>query len=261
MAGEYELSPSMDYAQIAMVLRNADSTQTVNVTIPEGYTLAQIADTLVKNKVCTRIVLDEALNTYPFKHTFLQDRKPPKLNWLEGYLFPDTYTFVMNTEDGVRNVVNKMLNRFDEMYDSKIQEGAEQLGLSVHEVVTIASLIEREAKAEDEFATISGVIHNRLKNADQFPYLQIDATVQYAVGHKAELTSADLAYDSEYNTYLYKGLPPGPICCPGYSALYAATHPEQHNYFYYVAQADGTHLFANSYRQHEANIAAVSAAE
>ena len=82
-----------------------------------------------------------------------------------------------------------------------------------------------------------------------------------SVGHKAELTSADLAYDSEYNTYLYKGLPPGPICCPGYSALYAATHPEQHNYFYYVAQADGTHLFANSYRQHEANIAAVSAAE
>ena len=261
MAGEYELSPSMDYAQIAMVLRNADDTQTVNVTIPEGYTLEQIRETLLKNKVCTEDVLERAFSDYPFKHTFLADRQPPADNWLEGYLFPDTYTFVMNTDDAVHDVVNKMLNRFDEMYDEKIQSAAEELGLSVHEVVTIASLIEREARAEDEFAKISGVIQNRLNNPTEFPKLQIDATVQYAVGHKAELTSADLAVDSPYNTYLYDGLPPGPICCPGYSALYAATHPEQHNYYYYVAKSDGTHLFATTYSQHQENIAAVSAAQ
>ena len=261
MAGEYVLSPSMDYAQIAMVLRNADDTQTVNVTIPEGYTLEQIKETLIKNKVCTEEVLNEALTDYPFKHAFLIDQQPPEENWLEGYLFPDTYTFVMNTDDAVHDVVNKMLNRFDEMYDDKIQSGAEELGLTVHEVVTIASLIEREARAEDEFATISGVIHNRLNNPTEFPKLQIDATVQYVVGHKAELTSADLEVDSPYNTYLYDGLPPGPICCPGYSALYAATHPEQHNYYYYVAKSDGTHLFASTYSQHQENIAAVNAAE
>lgn len=261
MAGEYVLSPSMDYAQIAMVLRNADDTQTVNVTIPEGYTLEQIKETLIDNKACTEEVLNEALTNYPFKHTFLVDQQPPEENWLEGYLFPDTYTFVMNTDDAVHDVVNKMLNRFDEMYDDKIQSGAEELGLTVHEVVTIASLIEREARAEDEFATISGVIHNRLNNPTEFPKLQIDATVQYVVGHKAELTSADLEVDSPYNTYLYDGLPPGPICCPGYSALYAATHPEQHNYYYYVAKSDGTHLFASTYSQHQENIAAVNAAE
>lgn len=261
MAGEYDLSPSMDYAQIAMVLRNADNTQTVNVTIPEGYTVAQIKKTLIEKKVGIESVLDEALQNYPYKHTFLADQQPPEENWLEGYLFPDTYTFVMNTEDAVHDVVNKMLNRFDDMYDEKIQQGAEELGLTVHEIVTIASLIEREARAEEEFATISGVIHNRLNNPSQFSRLQIDATVQYAVGHKAALTSEDLEIDSPYNTYLYPGLPPGPICCPGYTALYAATHPENHNYFYYVAQADGTHLFANSYDQHQNNIAAVSAAE
>ena len=261
MAGEYELSPSMDYAQIAMVLRNADNTQTVNVTIPEGYTLEQISKTLLEKKVCTESVLNTALEEYPYKHTFLADQQPPEANWLEGYLFPDTYTFVMNTEDAVHDVINKMLNRFDDMYDEKIQAGAEELGLSVHEVVTIASLIEREARAEEEFETISGVIHNRLNNSSQFPYLQIDAAVQYAVGHKAALSNADLEIDSPYNTYLYPGLPPGPICCPGYTALYAATHPENHNYFYYVAKSDGTHLFANSYDQHQNNIAAVNAAE
>lgn len=260
MAGDYELSPSMDYAQIALVLRNADNAQTVNVTIPEGYTLAQISETLIVKKVCTEDVLNKALNEYPFKHLFLVDQQPPEENWLEGYLFPDTYTFIMNTDDAVHDVVNKMLNRFDDMYDQKIKDGAEKLGLSVHEVVTIASLIEREAKAEDEFAKISGVIHNRLNNPSEFPYLQIDATVQYAVGHKAELTSADLEVDSPYNTYRYEGLPPGPICCPGYSALYAATHPEEHNYYYYVAKSDGTHLFASTYSQHQENIAAVNSA-
>jgi UPF0755 protein len=261
MAGEYELSPSMDYMQLAMVLRNADSTQTVDVTIPEGYTLSQIRETLLNKKVCVESVLDEAINTYPYKHTFLADQQPPAENWLEGYLFPDTYTFVMNTEDAVHDVINKMLNRFDDMYDEKIQEGADALGLSVHEVVTIASLIEREARVESEFETISGVIHNRLNHPDLFPRLQIDAAVQYAVGHKSALTKEDLQIDSPYNTYLYPGLPPGPICCPGYTALYAATHPEEHNYFYYVAKSDGTHLFANSYDQHQNNIAAVSAAE
>lgn len=260
MAGDYELSPSMDYAQIALVLRNADNAQTVNVTIPEGYTLAQIKETLIANKVCTEEVLDEALNEYPFKHLFLVDQQPPEENWLEGYLFPDTYTFIMNTDDAVHDVVNKMLNRFDDMYDQKIKDGAEELGLSVHEVVTIASLIEREAKAEDEFTKISGVIHNRLNNPSEFPYLQIDATVQYVVGHKAELTSADLEVDSPYNTYLYEGLPPGPICCPGYSALYAATHPDDNNYYYYVAKSDGTHLFASTYSQHQENIATVNSA-
>ena len=146
-----------------------------------------------------------------------------------------------------------MLNNFDKKYDKQIQAGAEELGLSTREVVIIASLIEREAKQSDEFAKISGVIHNRLNNKEQFPHLQIDAALQYAVGHNNRLTDADKKLDSPYNLYLHEGLPPGPICNPGYNALYAATHPEEHDYYYYVAMPDGTHLFAKSNSQHNKN--------
>ena len=100
---------------------------------------------------------------------------------------------------------------------------------------------------------ISGVIHNRLNHSDEFPYLQIDASLQYAVGHNNPLTEADLQLDSPYNLYTHEGLPPGPICNPGYRALYAATHPDDHDYYYYVAMPDGTHLFAETNSEHNRN--------
>lgn len=252
-AGTYTLNPTMDYSQILRALTKTTSTTSVKVTIPEGYNLSQIRQTLLENHVTSPALLDNALNTYPFKHSFLKDQKPPMANWLEGYLFPDTYEFIQDSKQPVHEVVNVMLNNFAKKYDKQIQEGAEALGLSTHEVVTIASLIEREAKASDEFAKISGVIHNRLKNKEKFPYLQIDAALQYAVGHNNPLTDADKQLDSPYNLYLHEGLPPGPICNPGYNALYAATHPEDHGYYYYVAMPDGTHLFAKSNSQHNKN--------
>lgn len=252
-AGTYTLNPTMDYSQILRALTKTTSTTSVKVTIPEGYTTSQIRQTLLEKHVTSPTLLDNALNTYPFKHSFLKDIKPPKANWLEGYLFPDTYEFIQDSKQPVHEVVNVMLNNFDKKYDKQIQAGAEALGLSTHEVVIIASLIEREAKASDEFAKISGVIHNRLKNKEKFPHLQIDAALQYAVGHNNRLTDADKKLDSPYNLYLHEGLPPGPICNPGYNALYAATHPEEHGYYYYVAMPDGTHLFAKSNSQHNKN--------
>jgi UPF0755 protein len=250
--GTYTLNPTMDYNQIIRTLKGTDSSSnTVNVTIPEGYTIEQIRQTLIDAGVCTAEDLDEALNNYNFKHEFLQSMLPAKENWLEGYLFPDTYTFYQNNS-GVKTI-NKMLNNFNNQYDEKIKEGADKLGYSMQEVVIIASMIEREAKLDDEFARISGVIYNRLHSSN-FPYLQIDATIQYAVGHKETLTEEDLKVDSPYNTYTHQGLPPGPICNPGYTALYAATHPEEHNYYYYVAVPDGSHLFASSQSEHQKNI-------
>lgn len=251
LAGDYSLNPSMDYGAIIRALRNASGKSTVTITIPEGYTLEQIREVLLKHNICTAEALDEALNSYAYKWDFLRERTPEK-NWLEGYLFPDTYEFYQNNENGIQ-VINKLLNNFAEKYDQPIADGASTLGYSMYEIVTIASMIEREAQKEEEFAEISGVIHNRLKNSGQFPYLQIDATVQYAVGHKDALTDSDLQVDSPYNTYLYKGLPPGPIASPGYTALYAATHPADNGYYYYVAMPDGSHLFAKSNSQHEAN--------
>lgn len=215
----------------------------------------QVKQMLLDEHVCTEEAIDEALNTYSFKHEFLKDRKPAKEKWLEGYLFPDTYE-IYKGNSSVVSGINKMLNNFDEKYDDKIKQGAESLGMSMHEIVTIASLIEREAQHDSERTVISGVIHNRLKNADSFPYLQVDASVLYGLGRTSgKLSEEDLKSDSPYNLYTKQGLPPGPICNPGYASLYAASHPDNHNYYYYVAMPDGTHLFSNSYSEHEANIA------
>lgn len=253
LAGDYLLNSNMDYSAIIRSLRNANGdSNIVSVTIPEGYTIQQIREVLqTKHVVDDAAELNKALNQYQYNYEFLSGMTAGE-NWLEGYLFPDTYQFYLN--DNAINVIDKMLTNFQKKYDDNIKKGAEQLGLKTNEVVIIASMIEREAKLEDEFAMISGVIHNRMENSSKFPYLQIDATVQYAVGHKEELTAADLEVDSPYNTYKYKGLPPGPIASPGYTALYAATHPEEHNYYYYVAMPDGSHLFSTSKSEHNKNI-------
>ena len=252
LAGTYDLSPAMDYNQIVRALRNADKQQTVKVTIPEGYSIAQIKDALLGNGVCTEDDLNKALNEYAYKHDFLQDMLPPSDNWLEGYLFPDTYTFYKNG-DAVKDVVNKMLNNFDARYDDTIKEGAKKLDRSMQEIVIVASLVEREAKVADEFPMIAGVIYNRLESS-RFPTLDIDASVLYGLGRTSgTLTSKDLKTDTPYNTYLHEGLPPGPICNPGYNALYAASHPSEHNYYFYVAMPDGSHLFATTNSEHERN--------
>ena len=131
----------------------------------------------------------------------------------------------------------------------------------MNEIITIASMIEREAVMAKEQITISGVIHNRLKNSGKYPYLNIDATVQYALGdHKTALTTEDLKIDSPYNTYIYKGLPKGPICNPGMGAIIAAVSPESHKYYYYVATGkdDGSHIFTKTLEEHNAAKAEVA---
>nr|WP_297174079.1 endolytic transglycosylase MltG [uncultured Agathobaculum sp.] len=261
LAGSYALNPNMDYGQIIDTLVNMSSTETTTITIPEGYTVAQIKQLLLDEHVCTEDALDEELNNYAFRHDFLQSELPAEEGWLEGYLFPDTYE-IYKGNSTVRNTINTMLNNFDDKYDEEIQAGAEALDRTMHEIVTVASLIEREARVDEERATIAGVIYNRLNNASSFPYLQIDASVLYGLGRvSGTLSEEDLNSSSPYNLYLHEGLPPGPICNPGYASLYAAAYPEEHNYYYYVAMPDGTHLFANSYEEHQANIAASDAAQ
>ena len=261
LAGSYALNPNMDYGQIIDTLVNMSSTETMQITIPEGYSIAQIKQLLLDEHVCTEDALDEELNTYAFKHEFLQSELPAEEGWLEGYLFPDTYEIYKGNAT-VRNTINTMLNNFGDKYDEEIQAGADALGRSMHDIVTIASLIEREAQVDSERATIAGVIYNRLNNSGEFPYLQVDASVLYGLGRTGgTLSEEDLNSDSPYNLYNHEGLPPGPICNPGYASLYAAAHPEEHNYYYYVAMPDGTHLFANSYEEQQVNIATSDAAQ
>lgn len=261
LAGEYQLNPSMDYGQIIDKLTNSSSSDTLQITIPEGYSVAQVRQLLLDNHVCTADALDKVLNQYPFKHDFLQDEKPVEEGWLEGYLFPDTYE-IYKGNGSVVDTVNKMLNNFASRYDSEITDGANELGRSMHDIVTVASLVEREAQRDDERARIAGVIYNRLNNSSEFPYLQVDASVLYGLGRTSgKLTDEDLKSDSPYNLYTTEGLPPGPICNPGYASLYAASHPESHDYYYYVAMPDGSHLFASSYEEHQRNIATSNAAQ
>ena len=261
LAGEYQLNPSMDYGQIIDKLTNSSSSDTLQITIPEGYSVAQVRQLLLDNHVCTADALDKVLNQYPFKHDFLQDEKPVEEGWLEGYLFPDTYE-IYKGNGSVVDTVNKMLNNFASRYGSEITDGANELGRSMHDIVTVASLVEREAQRDDERARIAGVIYNRLNNSSEFPYLQVDASVLYGLGRTSgKLTDEDIKSDSPYNLYTAEGLPPGPICNPGYASLYAASHPESHDYYYYVAMPDGSHLFASSYEEHQRNIATSNAAQ
>lgn len=255
-AGTYELNSDMDYGQLISALRGSGEQRTVvRVTIPEGYTLQDICDLLVEKKVLTAEKFWETANTYPFSHAMLAD-VPMVENRLEGYLFPDTYDFYVG--DNAVNVINKMLNNFVKKYTKAMRNLTEANGLTIAEVVKVASLVEKEAKLADERTTIAGVIYNRL-HSSSFPYLQIDATIMYATGHKDALTADDLKIDSPYNTYTHEGLPPTAICNPGISCLMAAIQPEKTRYYYYVADTDGSHIFSRTLDEHNRAVAKVAA--
>lgn len=257
-SGTFQLSASMDYGQMISTLQRESTYQeTVDVTIPEGYTIAQIAELMEKARVCGSDDFIETANTYDFAHEMLED-VPMVENRLEGYLFPDTYEFYVN--DRPVSVINKMLNNFVDKYTDEMIALTEEKGMTIAEVVNIASLIERECRIPDEQTMISGVIHNRLDNSDEYPYLDIDATLLYAIGHKEELTAEDLETDTPYNTRLYPGLPPTAICNPGISAMLAALQPAEHNYYYYVANPQtGAHIFSRTLEEHNRAVAEMRA--
>lgn len=168
---------------------------------------------------------------------------------LEGYLYPDTYYFTKNQT--VDDIVNQLARTMDNVFTEEYTKKARELGFSKHEVLTIASLIEREAKHNDERATIGGVIYNRLKK-DML--LQIDATVIYGMGKGKEhktVYQSELDKPGPFNTYTEKGLPPGPIASPGKESIEAALYPEEHNYLYYVLRPEeNEHVFNETYNEH-----------
>lgn len=258
--GKFEVDSDMDYGQIINTLNRVPTyTETVSVTIPEGYTLKQIARLLEDARVCGAEDILDAAETYPFKHEMLQNIPMEEPNRLEGYLYPDTYEFYIN--DSPVRVLNAMLNNFNNKYTEEMRQLTENSGLTMRQILTIASMIEREAVLPEEQARISGVIYNRLNHMDAYPHLDIDATVQYALGeHKEMLTYEDLEVDSPYNTYKVIGLPQGPICNPGVPAILAALQPESHDYYFYVADPETKgHVFARNNAEHEENVAAMRA--
>lgn len=246
--GTYTLDTDMDYrAIISNMSASSASRATVDVTIPEGYTAMQVFERLEENGVCTVEELQDTAANYDFKFSFLQNVIPlGDYRRLEGYLFPDTYTFYVG--DDPVNVLNKMILRFDQKFTDEMRQEVADSGHTIHEVVIVASLIEKETTGDDQ-TSISAVIWNRLAS-DNYRLLQIDATVQYILPERKEfLTAEDLAIDSPYNTYLYEGLPAGPIANPGESSIRAAMNPEDSNMYFYALGDDGDHHFFRTYQE------------
>ncbi len=246
VAGTYELNTDMDYnALINAMSARSGNRKTVSVTIPEGYTLDQIFSLLAEQGVSTVATLQRVAAQHDFKFSFLQGVLPlGDYHRLEGYLFPDTYEFYMGGGDREAiQVLNKMILRFDQQFPDKLRQQAADMGYTVHDIVTIASLIEKETDGTDQTA-ISSVIYNRLNHPEYetVGLLQIDAAIAYATGRP--VTQEDYqTVISPYNTYLNKGLPPGPIASPGMVALNSALNPQDTNYYYYGLGDDNLHHY------------------
>lgn len=239
--GEYELSSSFDYRALIQNMRSgSDSALTVDVTIPEGFTMEQIFRRLEENKVCAYDDLVDAAANYKFNYSFLEGLPEGEASRLEGFLFPDTYQFYVGEQ--ASSVINKFLMVFYNKLDADMINRAQNMGISIKDAVTIAAMIEKEAANDDERGTISSVIHNRL-NAGM--PLGIDATILYLYPeHEGGPTGEMLERDTPYNTRIYTGLTPTPICSPGLASLKAALQPESTGYYYYALDTEtGTHRF------------------
>lgn len=267
--GVYDICYNYDYHALVSSMRtNSNNRVTVRVMIQEGATCAQIFALLEKNNVCTVEQLEECAASTEFDYWFLEGIPYGAENRLEGFLFPDTYDFY--EEDNPSRVLEKFLSNFNKKFTDEAKEQLTVLNetlaqrlrnagygddyiaaheITVYELITVASMIERESGGVQESGDISAVIYNRLCNPANFPYLQIDATIVYALGGITEaLTYEDLQYDSPYNTYLYSGLPVGPISNPGLNSIAASLYPSDENYYYYALdKSTGFHYFARTY--------------
>ena len=245
-AGTYALSPSMDAIEIMDALTVGGSADTKRFMIPEGYTIAKTADKLEREGFVDASVFLDELENGAFDYKFMP-ALPEGPNRLEGFLFPETYdVFAAATE---ADIINRMLTQFDKEFRDEYYTRATELGYNVHDMITIASLIEAETRIDEDRPLVSSVIYNRLAINMA---LQLDATVQYALGEtKERLYISDTQVDSPYNTYQILGLPPGPICSPGAAAIAAALYPADTEYIYYVLKPDesGGHNFAVTYSE------------
>lgn len=247
--GDYQLAPTMSPEDIIKSLLKGPQPSYNRLTIPEGYTTEQIIDLLVQKGIgtkeeCTKVITDDS-----FPYQFLQGA-PKGIHRLEGFLFPNTYFINKNTSPHA--AIDLFLQQFSKELTPEVKKQLVAKKLTVSQWVTVGSIVEKEAAKESDRPLIASVIMNRLKLNKP---LQIDATIQFILGTpKPKLYNSDLQIPSAYNTYLHRGLPPGPIANPGHAALQAALHPAQTDYLYYVAKKDGYHVFAKTYAEHLKNV-------
>lgn len=248
--GNFIIKPNTGYKELISKLQGGQSDFYI-VTIPEGFTLYQIGERLEKS---TSIKKEKFLQL-SIKDLNLNNLVSERTNTyydLEGFLYPDTYYIPNEATD--RDISSLMFSTFKSIFSDEYIQRAKELGLDINQVITIASLIEKEAANDSERKKISGVIYNRIKKGMM---LQVDASVIYAINKgktgMKKVSYNDLKVQDPYNTYVYKGLPPGPIAAPGKPSIEAALYPEKHDYLYYVANGEG-HVFSKTYEEHLSNV-------
>lgn len=257
-AGEYELRANMTMDEIIVALQHAPVQEEI-VRIPEGWRVEQIAELLTAQGVVDgqEFLTLVRSGVSSVDYDFLRQRPPGSPTSLEGFLYPETYRIPRKAT--AADLIDIVLGTFDKNVTADIRQQAVERGLTVYEVVTVASIVEREALVADEGPLIASVYFNRLA---QGMHLQADPTVQYALGYqpvsgqwwKTPVTLEEYErVDSPYNTYLYPGLPPGPICNPSLSSIRAALAPADTGHLFFIAKGDGTHAFAATYEEHLRN--------
>jgi len=255
-AGKYIITKDMNYYALMLRLTGeALKNPTKDILIPEGRTLLETVEILegqgyIDKEKFFRIA-SQKLEQYKFLESVKESdaRKYP----LEGYLYPDTYR--MDEGWTEEQLILRMLDQFNRIFTQEYYDRAQELGMTVDEVVTLASLIEAEARYPADYKKISSVFHNRLKKGMK---LESDVTVQYArvyagLGRTSVVLYKDLEIDSPYNTYIHEGLPPGPVCSPRKDAIEAALYPEKTNYLFFFATPDGTNIYNETYEKHIAD--------
>jgi UPF0755 protein len=244
-AGEYEFEPGESIHRIIEKLLKGDVVVR-KITIPEGFTLGEIAGLLEKSGVMSKEAFIEKADSSELAKEILGDSMPS----LEGYLFPDSYSYTKGITP--EELIRKMVTRFKEVYEP-LRMKVGELGLTEHEIVTLASIIEKETGDASERPLVSAVFHNRLRLGMR---LESDPTVIYGMENfGGNLTKKDLRTKTKYNTYVIFGLPPGPIANPGRDSLEAALNPAQVGYLYFVSKGNGTHEFSSNYRDHQKAVA------
>jgi len=253
-AGDYQLAKNMSMLQIAEELQFASFDEVV-IRVIEGWRAEQIAEMLARTGMVSADEFMSVVRTAQLPYTALSDR--PAGTTLEGYLFPDTYR-VAATADAAE-IVDVLVSTFDERFDSARRAQAVARGMSIFDVITVASIVEREAVVAEERPIVADVYLNRI---EQGMYLQADPTVQYALGYQPDSGQwwlLPLPFEaltetvSIYNTYLHPGLPPGPICNPSLASIDAVLNPADTDYLFFYSKGDGTHAFARTYEEHLRN--------
>lgn len=261
LSGVFSVSPSQNYDELlsTFVKKKITTMTEISVTIPEGYTVDEIINLFVEKGMGTKEGFVDAIQNGEYNYWFIEDLKnlnPNRKYRLEGYLYPDTYYFYKEWEE--TKIINKMLANFYAKFSIQYKNECEKVGMSIDDVVNLASIIQMEAKYASDFGNVSSVIHNRLGSAYYNYRLDCDATIQYILPERKEdLTHEDTLIDNPYNTYKNGGLPPGPISNPTLKAIRAALYPEDTNYYFFISDINGYMLYGKNANEHDINIQTV----